>query len=136
MKQTFQRRKLLSYSAANARLEIEWSFVGLWAMALYALMEITRGSLPPHRLSFAKLLLAFRRTLRDYLHPTDQDQRLGTRLRQALIDPYVRTNKESRNHPRKKKEQTPGPPLILQATPRQKKLAKAIKTHLQKGLTA
>lgn len=136
LKQTFQRRKLLSHSAANARLEIKWSLVGLWAMALYALMETTRCGLPPQRLSFAKLLLAFRRTLRDYLHPTNRGDRLCERLRQALIDPYVRTNKESRNHPRKKKEQTPGPPVILRATPRQKKIAQRIKRQLQKRLTA
>jgi hypothetical protein len=136
LKQTFQRRKLLSKSAPNARIEIEWSLVGLGAMALYALVEATHQNLPPQRLSFAKLLLAFRRTLRDYLHPTDQEQRLCTRLRQAIIDPYLRKNKESRNHPRKKKEQAPGPPLILHATPRQKKRANTIKINFRKGLTA
>jgi IS4 transposase len=81
LKQTFRRRKLLSTSAANARVEIEWSLVGLWAMALYALVEAAKHKVPPQRLSFAKLLLAFRRTLRDYLHPTEQGERLCERLR-------------------------------------------------------
>lgn len=136
LKQTFQRRKLLSNNATNARIEIEWSLVGLWAMALYALAEATRCGLPPQRLSFAKLLLAFRRTLRDYLHPTDQNQRLCARLRQAIIDPYLRKNKESRNHPRKKQEQAPGPPLIFHATPLQRKRAKSIRSNFPKRLTA
>lgn len=136
LKQTFQRRKLLSNSAPNARLEIEWSLVGLWAMALYALVEASRCGTPPQRLSFAKLLLAFRRTLRDHLHPTDRGHRLCERLQRAVIDPYVRTNKESRNHPRKKKRPATGPPVILQATPRQKNMAKSLKINLTKGLTA
>src|SRR5690606_32365365 len=34
LKQTFQRRKLRSASAAHARVEIEWSLLGLWGMCL------------------------------------------------------------------------------------------------------
>jgi Transposase DDE domain len=136
LKHTFQRRKLLSTSAANARIEIEWSLVGLWAMALYALVEASRQGLPPQRLSFAKLLLAFRRTIRDYLHPAERGQRLCARLRQAIIDPYFRRRKESRNHPRKKKENSPGPPTLLLATPRQKQQASTIKARNRIRLTA
>lgn len=136
LKQTFQRRKLLSTSAANARIELEWSLLGLWAMALYALVETTRQHVPPERLSFAQLLLAFRRTLRDYLHPTERRERLCERLRRAIVDAYVRQNKASRNHPKKKREQAPGPPLILKATSRQRKRAKQIKRQLSIRLTA
>jgi IS4 transposase len=136
LKHTFQRRKLLSTSAANARLEIQWSLVGLWAMALYALSEATHSGTPPDRLSFAKLLLAFRRTMRDYLHPAERDNRLCQRLRRAVIDPYIRRNKESRNHPRKKKERPPSPPIILLANALQKKRAQTIKQQHQIRLTA
>jgi len=62
------------------------------------------------RLSFAKLPLAFRRTMRDYLHPTERGSRLCERLRRALIDRYVRKNKASRNYPRKKQENPPALP--------------------------
>jgi hypothetical protein len=136
LKQTFQRRKLLSASAANARIEIQWSLVGLWAMALYALVQATQCGIPPQRLSFAKLLLAFRRTMRDFYHPTERGNRLCERLQQAVIDPYIRKNKESRNHPRKKKEEAPRPPIIRYATPLQKQRIKAIKIAYRKGLTA
>jgi len=136
LKQTFQRRKLLSTSAANARVEIEWSLVGLWAMALYALVEAAKHKVPPERLSFAKLLLAFRRTLRDYLHPTEQGERLCERLRQAIIDPYIRKNKASRNYPRKKQERAPGPPVILRASRTQIKRAKEVATVQRIRLTA
>jgi hypothetical protein len=136
LKHTFQRRKLLSTSAANARLEIQWSLVGLWAMALYALSEATRCGTPPSRLSFAKLLMAFRRTMRDYLHPAEPSDHLCQRLRRAVIDPYIRQNKESRNHPRKKKERPPGPPVILIANALLKKRAQVMKQQLQLRLTA
>lgn len=136
LKQTFRRRKLLSSSAENARVEIEWSLIGLWAMALYALLEAVKHKVPPERLSFAKLLLAFRRTLRDYLHPTERGERLCEQLRQAIIDPYIRKNKASRNYPRKKQERIAGPPVILQASRTQIKRAKEVATAQRIRLTA
>lgn len=136
LKQTFQRRKLFSTSAINARIEIEWSLLGLWAMALYALVETTQQKISPERLSFAQLLLAFRRTLRDYLHPTERKQRLCERLRGAIVDSYVRKNKASRNHPQKKKEQAAGPPILLKATLWQRKRAQQVKKLLSIRLTA
>lgn len=136
LKQTFQRRKLLSASAPNARFEIQWSLVGLWAMAFYALVEADRHQIPPQRLSFAGLLLAFRRTLRDYLHPAQPGDRLCQRLRRAIIDSYLRRNKQSRNHPHKKREHLPGPPLILTATQWQQLTAKQLKTSVLRRLTA
>lgn len=136
LKQTFQRRKLLSTSAENARVEIAWSLTGLWAMALYALVEATKQGISPQRLSFAQLLLAFRRTIRDYLHPTEKGQRLCERLRRAIIDSYERKNKSSRHYPRKKREVPPGPPTIMIATRSQVERAKALGKTNAKGLTA
>lgn len=136
LKQTFRRRKLLSTSAENARVEIEWSLIGLGAMALYALVEASHHEVPPERLSFAKLLLAFRRTLRDYLHSTERGERLCERLREAIIDPYIRKNKASRNYPRKKQERVAGPPVILPASRTQIKPAKEIAMAQQIRLTA
>lgn len=135
LKQTFRRRKLLSRSAENARVELAWSLIGLWAMALYALAEASQHGVPPERLSFAQLLLAFRRTLRDYLHPTTKGERLCERLRQAIIDPYVRKNKSSRDYPRKKQEKPPGAPTIRTASRTQVRQA-AVLARGEKGLTA
>ena len=104
-------------------------------MALYALVEASQQNIPPERLSFAGLLLAFRRTMRDYLHPTEKGQRLCQRLRQAVIDSYVRKNKSSRNYPRKKQEKPPGKPTIRTATKKQVQLATLL-AHKQKRLTA
>lgn len=136
LKQTFRRRKLLSREAQNAKLEITWSLFGLWAMSLFALVESVRQGLAPAKLSFAKLLLAFRRTMRDYLHPTEKGERLCERLRQAIIDSYVRKNRASRNYPRKKQSKPPGIPKLLTANRQQITHAAQLKTLARKGLTA
>jgi hypothetical protein len=116
LKQTFQRRKLRSARAENARLEMEWSLTGLWAMALYALPVLQARGIPPQRLSVAGTLRGFRRLLRDYLHPIEQGCRLRDRIRLAVIDEYERKNKTSRGYPRKKQERPPRAPIITKAS--------------------
>jgi hypothetical protein len=116
LKQTFQRRKLRSARAENARIEMEWSLTGLWAMALYALPLHHARGISPQRLSVAGTLRAFRRMLRDYLHPIERGSRLRDRIRTAVIDDYPRKNKTSRGYPRKKQERPPGAPTIINAS--------------------
>jgi hypothetical protein len=134
LKQTYGRRKLRSTAAANARLEMEWSLAGLWAMALYALVELQASGNPARRLSIAQTLRAFRRMLRDYRHHRQPGDGLRERLREATIDPYQRTNKTSRDYPRQKQEQPPGKPILLLASKRQIEQAAAVKqTQAKKG---
>lgn len=132
LKQTFGRRKLRSTRAENAQVEIEWSLGGLWAMALYALVEANRCGTPPSRLSIAQTLRAFRRILRDYWHPSQRGRRLCDRLRDAVIDSYKRQNKTSRNYPRKKQESPPGAPKITNASKQQVKQAKQLTARNKK----
>jgi hypothetical protein len=127
LKQTFQRRKLRSWTAEPARIELEWSLIGLWAMSLYALVHIQRAGHPPQRLSCAKLIQAFRRMLRDYQHPVERNATLRDLLCRALVDTYKRCNKSSRDYPRKKQERPAGKPRLVNATPKQKKAAKAFR---------
>jgi hypothetical protein len=137
LKQTFQRRKLRSGKAEHARLEMEWSMAGLWAMALHSLVQLRRVGVPPRRLSVAKMLRAFRRVLRDYRHPLERTQSLCQQLGRALIDPYDRRCKTSRDYPRKKQERPPGPPRITKASPTQIQLAAILQREIsKKGLTA
>lgn len=137
LKQTFQRRKLRSTSADNARVELEWSLVGLWGMALYAQVELTAHRIDPIRLSTACMLRAFRRLLRDYRHPLQRGQTLRIHLRHALRDTYLRKNKSSRNYPRKKRpDPQPGPPEIYRATPDHITRARQLRTIFPKRLAA
>lgn len=133
LKQTYQRRKLRSTSAGNARVELEWSLVGLWAMALYAEVELARRNVPARRISVARVLRAFRRVLRNYSQPLRQRGDLCRELQRAIVDAYQRPNKTSRCYPRKKQEQPPGPPQILPATKLQRHTARPL---LLKRLTA
>jgi hypothetical protein len=136
LKQTFGRRKLRSAQADNARLELQWSLAALAAMALYALVQLQQQGIGPQRLSMASTLRFFRRTLRDYLHPTPPDGKLQKQLTTAVIDPYQRKHKTSRDYPRKKQERPPGKPRIVVATREQIALATVIKTDKKKRLTA
>lgn len=129
LKQTFQRRKLRSTSADNALVELQWSLLGLWSMALYAQVEQVKHGLDPRQQSVAGVLRAFRRILRDYLHPLQHDRSLRVLLRRAVRDNYVRKNKTSRNYPRKKQADPPaGPPQITTATAAQIRHARELRT--------
>jgi hypothetical protein len=127
LKQTFGRRKLRSHAAANARVELEWSLVGLWGIGLYASQELVSRGIPLTRLSVARSLQAFRRISGDYLHPQSPRQRLGEMLGRALLDEYDRKDKASRDYPRKKRERPPGRPMIRKATRKQKAQAQKLK---------
>jgi len=129
LKQTFQRRKLRSTSADNARVELEWSLLGLWCMSLYAQAEMVQQGLDPQQVSIAGVLRSFRRMLRDYLHPVKRDCSLSALLRRAQRDQYLRKNKTSRDYPRKKNPDPPaGPPQIITATASQIRHARVIRT--------
>lgn len=129
LKQTFQRRKLRSVNAENARVELEWSLVGLWCMALYAQVELTKQGIDPAKVSVAGVLRAFRRMIRDYLHPVQRNESLAALLRRALRDEYPRRNKTSRDYPRKKQPDPPaGPPEIKTATAAQVRQARGLST--------
>jgi DDE family transposase len=129
LKQTFQRRKLRSLQAGNARVELEWSLVGLWCVALYAQSQLGEQGVPPAQLSLAGALRAFRRTLRDYLHPAQRKRTLAMLLRRAVRDPYPRKDKTSRNYPRKKQpDPPPGKPEIILATEMQIRRAQRLQT--------
>lgn len=133
LKQTFGRRKLRSNSAGNARVELEWSLVGLWAVGLFASRELVSEGIPLERLSMALAIQSFRRIARDYLHPRDRRSRLRDWLRESLMDTYQRVNKTSRDYPRKKKEQPPRAPVIKTATKWQTQLAQQIRNQIKKG---
>lgn len=136
-KQTFGRRKLRSASAVNASVELDWSLVGLWALSLYALVQTRRDAVPPRRLSCAQTLRCLRRTVRDYAQPCARGANLARRLRSALIDDYVRSDKTSRDYPHRKQVEPPGAPRIRNADPPLRRLALNLRRErLEKGLTA
>jgi hypothetical protein len=136
LKQTFRCRKMRSHCAENARYELEWSLLGFWAMTLFAQIELTRQDIDRKKMSFAGVLRAFRRLLRDYRHPWEREQSLRRALRHALRDQYKRRNKTSRDYPRQKRRTPIGPPKILELNAIQIRLANELLKRYKKGLTA
>jgi hypothetical protein len=135
-KQTFQRRKLRSQNPDNAMVELHWSLLGMWAMGLYSHTRLVRQGVVPERISFAGVWRAYRRSMREYKSRPDRGERLTELIDRAIIDPYQRKNKSSRDYPRKKQERAAGPPVILTATHAQIRLAQAVKSKQRTRLTA
>lgn len=135
-KQTFERRKLRSKSADNAQCEADWSLAGLWAMCLHAQFEMKTLKVPASRISIAGVLRAYRKSMREYKSRPDENEDLRSLLATAIIDDYERSNKTSRDYPRKKQEQAARPPDIITANKKQRQHARQIKEELQEGLTA
>lgn len=137
-KQTFGRRKLRSQVAEHAELEATWSLLGLWAMSLYAQVELSQEgiAIPPERISVAGMLLAYRRTMREYKSRPEGGESLREMLLEAVIDSYDRKSKKSRDYPRKRTRERVMVPKILIATPKQINDAKIFTNELALGLTA
>lgn len=135
-KQTFERRKLRSHNPDNAMVELHWSLLGMWAMGLHSHARLIRQGVLPERISFAGVWRGYRRAMREYKSRPDPAERLPEMLDRAIIDPYQRRNKASRDYPRQKQEQAAGPPLILNASRAQVRLAQEVKIEQRKRLTA
>jgi Transposase DDE domain len=125
-KQTYAKRKLRSHNSENARVELDWSLLGLSAMLLYTLVEIRKTGADPEKLSCAAAWREIRNTMNDYLHVAQPGERLRQRLQAAVTDDYLRRDKTSRDYCRKKKEKPAGAPIITNATAAQIKRAKTI----------
>jgi hypothetical protein len=135
-KQTFERRKLRSHCGENAELEATWSLLGLWAMMLHAQAELIDKEVPARRISVAGVLKGYRRSLREYKSHPDPGESLHELVAKAVIDPYHRANKSSRDYPRKKQESPAGAPKIRNATKAQIIAAKQLRDQPLLGLTA
>ena len=135
-KQTYERRKLRSHTADHAELEATWSLLGLWAMGLHAQAELARSGVPAARVSVAGVLRAYRGSLREYKSDPDPGESLPELVRIAVIDPYKRRDKASRDYPRKKQEPATGAPKIRRASKQQIELARELRNQRTSGLTA
>ena len=135
-KQTFGRRKLRSHRGENAGVEAIWSLVGLWSLGLHAQVELAYDEIPASRVSVAGLLRAYRASMREYRHRPGPGESLWERLPEAVIDGYRRTNKASRDYPRKKRGHAIGAPEIRPATRHEIEMAQHIKNAHPTRLTA
>lgn len=136
-KQTFGRTKLRSHKAEHAECEAEWSLLGLWAMLLHAQIQHQRENGETSCLSVARLLQAFGQAIDEHKCRPETGESLTEQILTAVVDPYRRRNKTSRNYPRKKYESQAKPPNIANATRLQRQLAQQVTSRsTKKGLPA
>jgi Transposase DDE domain len=119
--QTFGCRKLRSRAAENARLELDWSMLGLWCICLLGQRELAENGTSPAWFSVARAIRAFQKTIREYrVRPTSAAESLWQELRVCLLDGYARRGaKTSRNYPRQKKREAIGIPKLTPASQEQ-----------------
>jgi len=126
-KQTLQRRKLLSRTAATCMVESQWTLLGLWVLGLMTVSRIIAKHKDPKAWSVAESRDLVRQALRNERPRRRKGQPFEERLAKAIKDNYQRhRDKTARNYPRKKKEKPPGPPKIKRAKPAEIKRAKRI----------
>ena len=115
LKQTLERRKMLSDSPRHAEVELDWTMVGLWMLGLMCVEAMQREGRPLNAWSVAASL----RVVQQAMDKGSKSHRQGG-LRKALAacvkDEYQRrSSKKARNAKNKKTEQPPGAPNVRMA---------------------
>ena len=130
-----------SIAISNRRIDVEncWrtpqrtrssSWNGRWSLSGRRCCMHAFGRM--FRASVALVLRAFRQTMHQYPNRPEAGEDLVSLLTTAIQDEYSRTNKSSRNYPRKKREQPPAAPKLLIATPTQVAAAQALRRQRTK----
>jgi hypothetical protein len=129
LKQTLEKRRLLSRTPTAAKCELTWALLGLWLLGLLTVTAILARGGDPLRWSAAKARQRVRRSMRRALTRRHQDRGLVRDLAGATKDDYVRSSsKKARDWPHKKTEKPPGEPKIHSPTAEQRRAMKRLKT--------
>lgn len=119
LKQTMEKRKLLSVTPGNAQVELDWALAGLWMLGLLTVQRMVRRRVSPQRWSVAESLRIVRRVMSG--RGLRQAARDLCALAQAVKDTYRRRRpKAARDWPAKKKQTPPHAPKIRMATRKEK----------------
>jgi Transposase DDE domain len=128
LKQTLEKRRMLSRTPAAAQCELTWALLGLWLLGLMTVAPILARGGDPLRWSAAKARNRVRRSMRRTLSRRHQDRSLSRDLGSCTKDSYLRTgSKKARNWPHKKTELPPGEPKIQSATAKQLRAVQRLK---------
>lgn len=121
IKQTFGRRKLRSRTPDRAKVELDWSLLGLWMIQLFAVKEqIEIGEVPEH-CSVSMAIEVVRRTFQRWSEHPAYHETFALQLQGAVKDKYERqTAKRARYQPNYKDKPSAGKPKIVTATRKHK----------------
>lgn len=126
-KQTMEHHTMCSRTPENCYLEMTWAFLGVWLLKLISVMQIAAAGSDPLSVSPAQTRNAVRRTMRGDRPCARSRRSLARVLAGCQIDTYTRRRpKTSRNYPRKKQHQPPGPPKIKPPNSTQLRKAKQL----------
>ena len=121
LKQTLEKRKMLSRTPDAAKCELKWTMYGLWLLGMMSVSQILASGNDPLRWSVAAARDRIRKSLRRTLKGKP-DRALVNDLGKALKDDYVRSgSKKARDWPHKKNEGPPGDPKIQSPNAKQRK---------------
>jgi Transposase DDE domain len=116
LKQTFGRRKLRSKTAERALVELDWSWLGVTLIQLFAVKERLAAGELPERSSLALALRLVRALFAEWSPGQEVGWDLSVRLRGARTDAYQRQgSKKARYRPKYKDKPAAGTPKILTA---------------------
>jgi hypothetical protein len=128
LKQTLEKRRMLSRTPEAARCELTWALLGLWLLGQMTASAVASHGGDPLAWSAAKARDRVRRSMRRALRRGRRDRSLIRDLSGAVKDAYVRRGaKKARDWPHKKREKPPGEPKIQSATSEQRRAAKRVK---------
>jgi Transposase DDE domain len=128
LKQTLEKRRMLSRTPAAARSELTWALFGLWLLGLMTVAALVARGRDPLRWSAARARDRVRQSMRTALGRRKGDRGLSQDLARAVKDDYVRGgSKKARNWPHKKKEKPPGSPKIQSPTAEQRRAMQRLK---------
>jgi hypothetical protein len=132
LKQTLQRKKMLSHSPDAAKCELTWAMYAIWLLGLMSVSKMVACGRDPLRWSVSAARDRIRLSMRSALRGRHKDRRLVDDLGRAMGDTYERRRpKKARNWPHKKNDPPPGDPKIRSASTTQQKAAQRLKTKIQ-----
>lgn len=127
VKQTMEHHVMKSRTPENCYQEMTWTMLGVWLLELMAVRQVVGAGHDPRDISPANARKTVRRVMRN-ARPCNRTRRtLQQVLARCLKDTYVRQGpKASRNYPRKKHQEPPGPPKFKMPTEKQLQQAKQL----------
>lgn len=136
LKQTMERRKMLSRSASYAHAELEWTIIGCTVLGLLQAKAMAAAGISIERASFASGLRVLRRFIRQAWQVRINAIRLQLadifdEFAKAVKDTYQRDGPKSRTTwAMKKRPPTLQPPLIRPATDQERRRAERVIQNL------
>ena len=128
LKQTLQKRKMLSRTPEAAKCELTWAMFGMWLLGLMGAAKIIERGADPLKWSAARARERVRKSMRLALTGRCRDRALLHDLAGVTKDNYVRSGKKkARDWPHKKREGPPGDPDIRLPNAEQRRAMKRLK---------